>query len=91
MNQFDFDKNLKENIQKNRMTRKIIEPFIIADIGEVVVVKAELVEPEIHDNGGKQVHCPTFNAISCKHGHDVFVQFVVKQPTKFYIIYLSFL
>lgn len=61
---------------------KMIEPIINADIGEVVVFEVEIVEREIQDEYGKQVHCPTFEVISCKHGHAVVVQFVVKQPTK---------
>ena len=74
---------------------KIVEPFINADIGDIVVVKTELNEFEMHDDGdseGKQVHCPTLDVISCKHEHDLFVQFIVKQPTKYhnYLINLVF-
>lgn len=40
-------------------------------------------EFEIHDvDDGKQVHWPTFDMTSCKHGHDFVVQFAVRQPTK---------
>jgi hypothetical protein len=59
---------------------QFIKPLIIADIGEVVVVKLD---------GGKQMHCPAWDVISCKHEHNVLVQFVVKQPTKFGIININ--
>jgi hypothetical protein len=47
------------------------------------------VEPETHDDGGKQTHCGEPDVICCKHGHDAIEQFVVKQPPK-YINHLIF-
>jgi hypothetical protein len=47
------------------------------------VVLGVIVEPEIHDDGGKQTHCPEPDVICCKHGHDVIVQLIVKQPPRF--------
>ncbi len=84
MDLFDFDKHLKLNIIK--ILLNIIQPLIIADIDELVVVKLD----EIHDDDGKQIHCPIFVVISCKHEHDVIVQFLVKQSTKFRILISDF-
>jgi len=55
------------------------EPLLIVDI----VVLGVIVEPEIHGDGGKQVHCATPDVICCKHGHDAVVQFIVEQASKF--------
>jgi len=55
------------------------EPLLIVDI----VVLGVIVEPEIHGDGGKQVHCATPDVICCKQGHDAIVQFIVKQASKF--------
>jgi hypothetical protein len=51
--------------------------------GNVTVVLGVIVEPEIHDDGGKQTHCPEPDVICCKHGHDTIEQTVVKQPSKY--------
>jgi hypothetical protein len=67
------------------------EPLTIGDNGKVnkavvkigIVVLGVIVEPEIHDDGGKQIHWPEPDIICCKHGHDVIVQLIVKQPSKF--------
>lgn len=48
-----------------------------------IVVFGVIVAPEIHGDGGKQIHWAELDVICCKHGHDVIVQFIVKQLSKF--------
>ena len=78
---FDFGKNLKSRIQIKFERELIITPLTSADNDVSAIDIAEL--PNEHEDGGKQIHCPRFVPISCKHGHDVLEQFLPKQLAKF--------
>lgn len=69
----------------------VVVVVVVVDVevdGMVVVVVVDafvlgvIVEPEIHDDGGKQTHCAAPDAACCKHGHDVIGQLVVEQASK---------
>ncbi|CAF3348455.1 unnamed protein product [Rotaria socialis] len=78
-----------KTVYQNRTSNEnFIEPFIIANIGTLlVVVKAGALELKLHDNAGKHIHSPTFDMTSCRRGHELVVQSVVKQATKLRFIY----
>ena len=58
---------------------------LLADITDIdTVVLGVTVEPDTHDDGGKQTHWPAPDTICCKHGHDATVQSVVKHWSKLF-------
>ena len=50
------------------------------------VVLGVIVEPKMHDDGGKQMHCAELDAICRRHEHEFILQFNVEQASKFEII-----